>query len=180
MLGNIYFDRIPSHRDNGQRRQLEHVKQTAIVYYQSSLDSIERYNQANPNQRVEEIHLYKARHNVLACYLNAVPKEQRSSDPDIIKYLRESNYIPNSKNTLAAEPFQWSIARNGLRFSSLVKNAEDVKYFFNALVAVSDRFMDLSYEPINYGSISDGADFQWAINKILKFECFGKHKKSKD
>lgn len=180
LLGNIYFDRIPYHRNNGQRQQLEHIKQQAIVYYQSSLNSIDQYNQENPNQRVEESHLYKARHNVLACYLNAVPKEQRSSAPDVIKYLKESNYIPNSKRTLAAEPFQWSIARNGLRFSSLVKNAEDVRCFFNALVAVSDRFLDLSYEPLNYSSISDGADFQWAINKVLKYECLDNLKKSKD
>lgn len=153
LLGNIQFDRIPTYRDNGQRQQLEQAKQQAIAYYQKSVSAIEQYNQADSSQKVGESHLYKARHNILACYLNAVPQEQRNSAPDIINYLKESNYIPNSKQTLQAEPFQWGVARNGLRFSSLVENAEDVKYFFNALVAVSDKFLDLAYEPLNYGAM---------------------------
>lgn len=180
LLGNIQFDRIPSYRDNGQRQQLEQAKQQAIVYYQNSVSSIEQYNQENPSQRVGESHLYKARHNILACYLNAVPQAQRNSAPEIIKYLKESNYIPNSKQTLEAESFQWGIARNGLRFSSLVENAEDVKYFFNALVTVGDKFLDLAYEPLNYGSISEGADFQWAINNVLTLEYLENMKANKD
>lgn len=167
LLGNIQFDRIPTFRDNGQRQQLEAAKQKAIIYYQNSVSAIEDHNRQNPQQQIGAGHLYKARHNILACYLNAVPQEQRSQDSTILGYLKDSNYIPNSKQTLEAEPFQWGIARNGLRFSSLVENAEDVKYFFNVLTAVSHRFLELDYEPLGAGPISSGTDFQWAINHVL-------------
>lgn len=178
LLGNIQFDRIPIYRDNGQRPQLEAARQRAIEYYQNSVTAIERYNEQHPAQPVGASHLYKARHNILACYLNAVPQEQRGRDPAILSYLRESNYIPDSKQTLAAEPYQWSIARNGLRFSSLLENAEDVKYFYKALVAISDRFLDLDYEPLNYGAISVGADFQWALNNVLTASYLAKLRQS--
>lgn len=167
LLGNIRFDRIPSHRDNGRRPQLDAAKQGAIACYQRSVEAIEEYNRRHPRQPVGAGHLYKARHNILACYLNAVPQEQRARDPEVLRYLRDSNFIPNSKQTLAAEPFQWSVARNGLRFSSLVENAADVKYFFEALVAVSQRFLDLDYEVPGYAPISAGADFQWAVSTVL-------------
>jgi hypothetical protein len=167
LLGNIQFDRIPTYRDNGQRQQLDTAKQRAIDYYQNSVTAIEEYNRQDPAQPVGASHLYKARHNILACYLNAVPQDLRSCDPAILQYLKESNYIPNSKQTLEAEPFQWSIARNGLRFSSLVKNANDVSHFFQALVSVNKRFIDLDYEPLNYGPISSGSDFEWAVNNVL-------------
>lgn len=167
LLGNIQFDRIPGFRDNGQRQQLEESKQKAILYYQNSVAAIEDYNLNNLEQQIGASHLYKARHNILACYLNAVPQERRSHDLTILGYLKDSNYIPNSKQTLEAEPFQWRIARNGLRFSSLLENKEDVKYFFNALIEVSHRFLDLDYEPLGAGPISAGTDFHWAIKTIL-------------
>lgn len=167
LLGNIQFDRIPTCRDNGRREQLEATRRSAITCYENSVAAIEEYNLSHPRQPVGASHLYKARHNILACHLNAVPQEQRNHDPTILCYLKDSNYIPNSKQTLEAEPFQWSIARNGLRFSSLVENAEDVKYFFRIMTDVSHRFLDLDYEPLGYGPISAGTDFQWAISTVL-------------
>ncbi|MEJ2692652.1 MAG: hypothetical protein P8166_06210 [Candidatus Thiodiazotropha sp.] len=167
LLGSIHFDRIPTYRDNGLRDALATEKRIAIMYYEAGVSAIEQNNKHPSQVKVGAQHLYKARHNILACYLNAVPQEQRSSDPSILQYLRESNFILNSKKTLEEEPFQWGVARNGVRFSSLVKNAGDVKYFFNALVAVSDRFLDLTYAPLNTGAIINGADFQWAINNVL-------------
>lgn len=169
LLGNIHFDRIPSLRDNGKRQQLNEAQQQAIHYYQTSVTAIERHNQQN-KEAVGTRYLYKARHNILACYLNAVAQEKRSSDTDVLRYLSQSNYIPESKISLQVEPFQWSIARNGLRFSSLVRNAEDVKYFFTALIGVSDQFINLDYKPLNYGSISAGVDFQWAVKHVLTQE----------
>ncbi len=171
LLGNIHFDRIPTMRDNGQKLELNETKQQAIDYYQASVSTIEKYNLQN-GEPIGASYLYKARHNILACYLNAVVKEQRSSDPDVLQYLRQSNYIPNSKITLQAEPFQWSIARNCLRFSSFVKNEEDVKFFYNALINASDKFTKLDYKPLNYNSISAGVDFKWAIEKVLTAEYF--------
>lgn len=167
LLGNIQFDRIPAYRDNGMPKRLSETKQRAIGFYENSVAAIEEHNARYPRQQVGPSHLYKARHNILACYLNAVPQEKRSQDSGILHYLKDSSFIANSKQTLEAEPFQWGIARNGLRFSSLLENPEDVKYFFTALVNVSPRFLDLDYRPLNYGPISAGTDFRWAIDKVL-------------
>jgi len=168
LLGNIEFDRIPLYRDNGMRDQLALCKQQAINHYQKSVSAIEAHNQhAAQEETVGASHLYKARHNILACYLNAVPQASRAKDADIIDYLKASNYIAMSKQTLEVEPFQWTIARNGLRFSSLIENEVDVKWFFMALASLSQRFLGLDYEPLNHGAISDGDDFHWAIDNVL-------------
>ena len=170
LLGNIQFDRIPTFRDNGQAKQLTDSKEQAIGCYQRSVENIERYNQHHPETSVGPSYLYRAQHNILACYLNAVPQDRRDRDPSIIRYLTESNFISASKQALEDEPFQWSIARNGLRFSSMVKNADDADYFFQALVKVSQQFLDLDYKPLNYGPINSGKDFTWAIENVLTDE----------
>ncbi len=167
LLGNIEFDRIPLYRDNGMRDQLSRCKQQAINHYQQSVSAIEQHNLLQPQKMVGASHLYKARHNILACYLNAVPQMERGKDAQTIAYLKASNYIANSKQTLAAEPFQWTIARNGLRFSSLLENEDDVKYFITALAGISKRFLNLNYEPLNHAAISASDDFRWAIDHVL-------------
>lgn len=167
LLGNIEFDRIPVYRDNGMRDQLNECKQQAISHYQQSVTAIEQHNHLHPAQAVGASHLYKARHNILASHLNAVPQAQRNRDAGIIAYLRASSYITNSKQALQAEPFQWTIARNGLRFSSLLENGDDVKYFITALASISKRFLNLDYEPLNHGAINKGNDFRWAIDHVL-------------
>ncbi len=167
LLGNIEFDRIPLYRDNGMRDQLAECKQQAINYYQQSVAAIEQHNQLTPSNPVGASHLYKACHNILACYLNAVPQTERSEDEQTIAYLRTSNYIANSKQTLIAEPFQWTIARNGLRFSSLLENSDDIKYFITALATISKRFLDLNYEPLNHTAMGTSEDFRWAIDNVL-------------
>ncbi|MCP4488066.1 MAG: hypothetical protein GY820_12210 [Gammaproteobacteria bacterium] len=170
LLGNIHFDRLPTYRDNGQTRQLEGSKQMAIEYYHKSVECIEQHNQKRPSAEVGVSHLFKARHNILACYLNAVPQQKRGQDSGILAYLQKSNYIANSKATLMAEPFQWGIARNGLRFCSLLKNANDAKYFFEKMVMLSSHFLDLDYKPLNQAAIAGGADFAWAIQHVLDSE----------
>ncbi|MCF6323164.1 MAG: hypothetical protein L3J89_02380 [Gammaproteobacteria bacterium] len=167
LLGNIAFDRIPLYRDNGMREQLESCKQSAISHYQKSVSAIEFHNEKYPQAMVGTSHLYKARHNILACYLNAVPQAKRGKDENIIRYLKASSYIANSKRALEAEPFQWTIARNGLRFSSLLENDADVIYFITALANISRRFLNLDYEPLNHGAINEGEDFHWAIENVL-------------
>ncbi len=170
LLGNIHFDRLPTYRDNGQTRQLKGSKKMAIEYYQRSVESIEQHNQQCPSAVVGVSHLFKARHNILACYLNAVPQQKRSHDSEILAYLKKSDYIANSKATLDVEPFQWGIARNGLRFSSLLKNASDAEYFFEKMVMLSREFLDLNYKPLSQAAIASGADFAWAIQHVLHNE----------
>ena len=173
LLGNISFDRIPSLRDSAVSDALDASKSTAIQHYQVSVSAIEQYNHCHEGSMVGPSYLYKARHNILACYLNAVPKAQRGQDKDVLQYLRESSYIENSKSTLEAEPFQWRIARNGLRFSSLIEDERNVSYFFEALVKTSKRFLDLDYEPLDAAAISKGSDFQWAIRHVLTHDYLG-------
>ena len=182
LLGNIHFDRIPGHRDNGRPQQLQIEKMRAIDYYQQTVEAIESYNRQQPDLPVGTAYLYKARHNILACYLNAAPSSQRSQDAEVLAYLSDSHYIENSKQALVDEPFQWRIARNGLRFSALIKNGTDVDYFFRALVNVSQRFIDLNYKPLDYAPIASSKDFRWAIDEVLTPEylcCFGDGERKK-
>lgn len=167
LLGNINFDQIPVYRDSAHQETLANVKQQAIVHYQTAVDEIEAHNRLADLDHIGPIYAYKARQNILACHVNAVKQSQRQSDEGIFQYLRESDYLQNSKETLNAEPFQWEVARNGLRCSSLLKQAEDVVYFFQALIEASQCFIDLNYAPLNYGSIQAGQDFQWAITQVL-------------
>ncbi len=177
LLGHIDFDRIPSLRDNNRKAILRQTRESAIAHYQQSVLAMERYNEQQPASPVGESYLYKARHNILACYLNAVPPSLRSSDDEILFYLRESNFLPASRMSLEKEPFQWSIARNGMRFSSLIHDREGVKHFFRAMVAVSPLFLDLSYAPLNHGPIAESGDFQWAIEHVLNKDYLGELKR---
>lgn len=170
LLGHIAFDRIPAHRDNSRKPQLQQEKRRAVAHYQQSVNAIERYNAQQPVQPVGESHLYKARHNILACYLNAVPQDLRHEDEEVLNYLRESSFLPASRITLGREPFQWSIARNGLRFSSLIHDREGVDFFFKAMSKVSPCFLDLNYAPLNHPPIAEGRDFAWAIEQVLTTE----------
>lgn len=179
LLGNIHFDRIPMYRDNGKRLELKDSQNLAVQHYQASVEAIERHNQSELQNKIGANHLYKARHNILACYLNSIPSAQRSEDSAVLQYLRESDYIDKSKQTLVEEPFQWSIARNGLRFSSLIKNAANVTYFFNALLKINPQFLDLNYKPFNVGAISSGVDFEWAIKQVLTPEYLSTLKQKK-
>lgn len=167
LLGNISFDRIPCYRDNGQRKKLDQVRNQAVDHYHKSVTALVAHNERNPGRKVGAHHLYKARHNILACHLNSVARDARATDPGVLRYLKESNYIAASKQTLREEPFQWSIARDGLRFSSLLRNAEDAEYFFDAMVAVSGKFLDLNYEPLDTDAIARSADFKWAVANVL-------------
>ncbi len=167
LLGNIEFDRIDSCLDSGELAQLEIIKQRAIGHYQSVISALEAHNRLHPQRAVSVLHLYQAHHNMLACYLHAVPDEKRHHDAVMLQYLRDSDYLARCKAAVAAEPFQWSIVRNGLRFSSLLKDEAEVKHFFSLLTAIHPKFVDLSYEPFNQLSISVMPAYQWAIKNVL-------------
>lgn len=167
LLGNIAFDRIPGLRESSRRQQLVDTREQASGRYRQAVEHMEQYNQQHQEAPLGAIHLYKARQNILACYLNAVPQEFRYRDPDLLTYVRESDYLPNSRATLEAEPFQWSIARNSLRFCSLLQRRDEARYFFQALVTAARQFMDLDYRPLNTMAISASPDFAWALEQAL-------------
>lgn len=167
LLGNIAFDRIPALRDTVRRDALLATRQAATDWYQRAIDHMTEHNRDHPGHTLGAVHLYKARQNILACYLNSVRQENRYQDRDLLDYVAGSDYLQNSRDTLIAEPFQWVVARNALRFASLLQRAEDVRFFFTALVRAARQFSDLAYEPLNTAAIAGSSDFAWAVENVL-------------
>ena len=178
LLGNIEFDRIAVHAERHDKAQVEIAKQAALLHYQAVLDFLLQYNLADPDKAVSGQHIYRAQYNRVACYLNAIPEDAYSShDVASLKYVRESGYFEHCRSAIADEPFQWNIARNALRFSSLLKDEEEVMRFFNQLIAIYPRFVDLSYEPYNQLAISVMEDYRWAIKNVLTPAYLSQQKK---
>ncbi len=168
LLGNIEFDRIAVHAERHDNDKVEISKQAALLHYQVVLDALAQHNCSHPENVVSEQHIYRAHYNMVACHLNAIPDDAYSSHDDAsLKYVRESGYLEHCRSAITAEPFQWSIARNGLRFSSLLEDENEVKRFFSLLIVISPRFVDLSYEPYNQLAISVMEDYRWAIKNVL-------------
>ena len=167
LLANISFDRIPYFRDNGKHTQLIQTRNSAVELYEKAIMELEQHNLANTANKIEERYLFKLRQNALACFINSVTQENRSKDPEILKYIKDADFIEYSKKLLQAEPFHWVIARNGLRFSSLLQDLDNCKIFFSSLVSTSKHFIDLYYKPLENVSIATGKDFSWAINNVL-------------
>ncbi len=179
LLGNIAFDCIAVHTERHDKDKAEISKQAALLHYQAVLDALTQHNCSHPENAVSEQHIYRVHYNMVACYLNAIPENAYSShDVASLKYVRESGYLEHCRRAIAAEPFQWSIARNGLRFSSLLEDKNEVKHFFSLLTGVSHRFVDLSYEPYNQLAISVMEDYRWAIKNVLTPAYLTQHKKT--
>ncbi len=159
LLGDIYFDRIPAFRTVAE---LDHLKLQAIRYYQQALGIIEAETE------LSELVKYKVRQNILACYLNAAKRKGSwVEDEDTLNYFENSNFLGKTKEVLLLEPFNWNIARNGLRFASMLHDRDNVQYFFNQLLDVSKLFKDLNYEPFETSALNRSGDFQWAIENVL-------------
>lgn len=164
MTANIAFDQIPQARA-GRKTRLQQLKQQATDHYQKALDLITQHNQTSASP-VSEFIQYKARQNILGSYLNSVPAPERFKNQEVLSYLTESDFLPASKRVLQQEPFQWIVARNGLRFSSITQQAKLCQDFFSLLVSANKHFQDLTYKPLGYPAICDSAEFQWGIDNI--------------
>jgi len=167
LLGNIEFDRIAPALDSKGLDAALMVKACALGHYQGVVTALEAHNKHHPESPVGMRHRYRIDHNMLTCYLSAYPSDNHEQDAATLQYLRNSDYLGQCKKALADEPFQWAIARNGLRFSSLLGDADEVDCFFSLLLQVSPRFLDLSYEPYNQLAISVMPDYHWAIRNVL-------------
>lgn len=167
LLGHIEFDRISDALDSDELGKAELVKQRAVEHYRNVLDLLEKYNELHPEKPIEMRHRYRVHHNILTSHLNAVPDEQRMVDASVLSYLRQSDYLEQCKKAIEEEPFQWAIARSGLRFSSLIHDTAQVEWFFNKLVEIHPWFVDLSYEPYNQLSLSVLPEYQWAVQNVL-------------
>jgi len=179
LLGNIEFDRIAAHAEQHEKDKVSISKEAALQHYQLVLDSLALHNCKHPESAVSEHHIYRAHYNMVACFLNTIPDDAYTShDEATLKYVRESGYLDHCRTAIAEEPFQWSIARNGLRFSSLLKDVEEVKCFFNLLLEIHPKFIDLSYEPYNQLSVSVMEDYRWAIKNVLTPAYLSQQKKA--
>ncbi len=170
LQANMHFDQLPALRTGSRKSLLETTQQRAIDHYQQSLELIEQHSEAVDRTKVSEFTLYKLRQNILVCYLNIVAPEQRFEDEAVLKHLQESDFLPRSKVVMEEEPYQWVVARNGLRFSSITRNEEDCRWFYQALVKANKSFAKLEYVPLAYPAISDSPEFAWAIEQVLVAE----------
>ena len=167
LLANTYFDRLPELRTGSKRGQLLDNQQEAIKHFKHAIILIDKHNQQAPDNRVTEYVLYKVRQNILACYLNAVDPEQRENDEKVLDYLTHSDFLVQSEKVLQQEPYLWVVARNGLRFSSLLKSKAHCEYFFKQLITASQYFLELTYKPQGYPAISESKEFSWACEHVF-------------
>lgn len=180
LLANTYFDGLAALRSVGKRNQLETSQQRAVQHYQQAIQLIELHNQQvqagggednATTTMVSEFTLYKLRQNILACYLNAVAPEQREHDEKVLNYLTHSDFMTQSARVMEQEPYLWVVARNGLRFGSLLRSAVYCQQFFGLLVTASRWFEDLDYAPLGYPAIHQSKEFHWACQHVLNEEA---------
>jgi hypothetical protein len=173
LAANMAFDRIAYCRDNGLATKLAENQMSALKWFQQAKLAIEHCKQSQ-GINVEPFVIYKLTQNKLACYLNGLPSANRLDNNVLKGYIEDSGYIAETKTMLELEPFQWGIARNGLRFSSLLNNAQDCEYFFRALVIANKHFLDCDYQLPGGLSINQSDDFQWALTVIKDRDLINK------
>jgi len=173
LAANMAFDRIAYCRDNGLTTKLAENQQSALKWFQQAKLAIEQCKQSM-GINVEPFVIYKLTQNKLACYLNGLPSANRLDNHVLKGYIEDSGYIAETKTMLELEPFQWGIARNGLRFSSLLNNAQDCEYFFRALVTANKHFLDCDYQLPGGLSLNQSDDFQWALTVIKDRDLISK------
>ncbi len=166
LTANTYFDSLPELRSMGKTDRMLASQQQAVQHYQQAVNLLEAYNNGAGDHAISEFILYKLRQNILACYLNVVAPEQRESDEQVLHYLSHSDFLAQTERVLKQEPYLWVVARNGLRFASLLKSKVYCDRFFSLLVASSAYFEDLAYTPQGYPAISKSKEFCWACENI--------------
>lgn len=166
LTANTYFDNLAELRSVGKKDRMLVCQQQAVQHYEQAVSLLEAYNNDADDHAISEFILYKLRQNILACYLNAVPPEQRESDRQVLYYLSHSDFLAQTERVLKQEPYLWVVARNGLRFASLLKSKEYCDRFFSLLVASSAYFEDLTYAPQGYPAISESKEFFWACENL--------------
>jgi len=166
LTANTYFDGLAELRSLGKSDRMLASQRLAVENYQHAITLLEQYNNSAEGQSVSEFILYKLRQNILACYLNAVAPEQRENDEQVLHYLVHSDFLVQSERVLEQEPYLWVVARNGLRFASLLKSKAYCDRFFSLLVTSSAYFEDLAYSPLGYPAISESKEFSWACENL--------------
>lgn len=167
LAANIYFDQLASLRKGSNKNRLYETHENAIEHYTSALSLSSQHNSSGEKPLVSNLIQFKLRQNILACHLNIVEPDQRFQSEGVIKYIQESDFLTKSKEILETEPYQWAVARNGLRFSSITRNRDDCIEFFEFLIKANKYFLDLKYNPVSYPAIIKSQEFDWAVNNVL-------------
>ncbi|ROR97953.1 hypothetical protein EDC56_3622 [Sinobacterium caligoides] len=163
ILANSYFDLIPCHRDRRRHQALEYCQQQAISHYQQAITIARQH--PDTLQQLGPTNLFKLQQNVLACYLNALEKTQRSDGRQLASYLEQSDFFASSRQLLRQEPFQWNVSRNALRFASMLKDAKQCEFFYHHLTEHCAFFLDPHYRPLNTQSLAESPAFAWALQQ---------------
>lgn len=164
LKADIHLDQIPALRNNGQLSAMAAQKQQALDHYQQSYKLLATHHKKSND--IDDFTLYKLQQNMLACHLNSLHSDKRYTDESLKYYLKNADFIQSSKRVLRSEPYQWIIARNGLRFSSINKNKADCHYFYQALITANTAFTDFNYKPNGAPPLMNSAEFQWAIQQL--------------
>ena len=165
LKGSMCFDKIGLLRDSNQPKRLEAFRSDAIRYYSESFEILKHSISDMPFPfNINEP--YKLQVNIIACHVNAVASNDRGSSEKLKSAIEKSDIVELSKNILESEPFQWKVARNALRFSSLIKHVDNIDFFYQKLAAANRRFSNVKYEPESCPSIADSADFSYAVTII--------------
>ena len=166
LKADMHLDQLPTLRNNGQLPALSQQKKLALDHYLQAYQLLEGIKETQQPVSIDDFTLYKLQQNMLACHLNALHSDKRYTDASLKHYLSHSNFIQSSKRVLHTEPYQWIIARNGLRFSSINKNNQDCDFFYRALIRANHAFKDFNYAPNGAPPIMHSAEFQWAIAQL--------------
>ncbi|CAH0991828.1 hypothetical protein SIN8267_01943 [Sinobacterium norvegicum] len=164
ILANSYFDQIAELRDSRRQKMLAQCQSEAIRHYQAAIDMV--ITHPSTEQQLGANNLFKLRQNILACYLNALDKNQRDDAKLLTPYLQQADFFNSSRALLAAEPYQWSVARNALRFASILRDCDESEFFYHQLIKASPFFEDIHYQPLNTIALADSPVFNWAINQL--------------
>lgn len=177
LKADIHLELLPSLRKNNRSTLLAYHRDMALTHYRECYELLSNYQSnsqslpdATTHKVIDSFTLYKVKQNMLACYLNSLAPDARYQDQTILQYLVQTDYIQASKNVLEQEPYQWLIARNGLRFSSISKNLTDCEYFLAALILANKAFKDFNYAPLGAPAINNSSEFNWAKQQLIKFK----------
>lgn len=176
VLGNIAFDRIAYYRTYSSFGDSATEQEKAILRFKNALQLLEtiHINEENlpTSQETLELERYKIQQNILGCYFNADHEKDRENQEEWKHFFHQSDYFIGSDSLITKFPFHWLVARNALRFASLLKNRELVFKYFSNLCDACSLFNNLDYEPYSYPSIAASSQFSFAYELLTNAQSF--------
>lgn len=171
ILGNIAFDRITYYRNYSSFGDSATEQDKAVLRFNNALQLLDTIPQNNESAQINyetlELERYKIQQNILGCYFNADHEKDREKQENWKHFLHQSEYFSCSDSLITKFPFHWLVARNALRFASLLRNSELVSKYFNDLCNACSHFKNLDYKPYTYPSIAESSQFSFAYELLI-------------